>query len=321
MAQIQKPNALSTRPQSQSGAKVPLSKSMEAYLMAQRDDLAKVAPKFIDPERLCRVAVQTMLVGPNTALLRDAFQKNPHTFLVAVMKLAELGIEPGGQLGYGYLIPRFEKGAEGPVVTAMVGWRGYVMLGFRGGTLKDIAVDVVREHDEYEYVKGYKPRFSHRPCLKKDRGAPLFWYCLANFTQGGRHLEVLDKEKMGKVKAFALADKKNTDFSPWTKWETEMQLKTTVRSAVKYWPLDALSQAALRAEDDGEEEAPRAEANGVRPASELFGRAAPEVSEAELVDEATGEVAMSEEEKRAILAQEVAAATQQGLPLTGGGQP
>src|ERR1700751_4253441 len=63
-------------------------------------------PKHITPQRMLRVAMTAI---QNTPKLLDC---DRHSLYAAIMKAAQLGLEPDGILGQAYLIP-FDKSIKG----------------------------------------------------------------------------------------------------------------------------------------------------------------------------------------------------------------
>ena len=70
-----------------------------ASLEAMKGQFDLVLPKHITPERMVRIALNAI---QNTPKLAECDQKS---FLGAIMRSAQLGLEPDGVLGQAYLIP------------------------------------------------------------------------------------------------------------------------------------------------------------------------------------------------------------------------
>jgi phage RecT family recombinase len=96
-----------------------------------RDQLAAVAAKHMNPERMMRVVANAIRVTPK---LQDC---EPISFLGALMQCAALGLEPNTVLGHAYLIP-FENsrkvGGEWvkvKEVQVIIGYKGLIDLARR----------------------------------------------------------------------------------------------------------------------------------------------------------------------------------------------
>ena len=107
-------------------------------------------------------------------------------------------------------------------------------LARRSGQISSIYAEVVCENDEFEYELGLNPTLVHKPNLK-DRGAPIAYYGVAKFRDGGYLIHVMSKEDVEKRRQRSAAAK--SSFSPWVTDYDEMAKKTVIRSMFKYLPV------------------------------------------------------------------------------------
>jgi recombination protein RecT len=209
------------------------------WLTDRREDLAKLMPKHMTPERLTAVALNCISKVPqlNDCTVLSLYQ--------CIRACAELGLEPGGSLGHAYLVP-FRDGKSGTVTcTLIIGYRGYIELARRSGQLVQVEAHVVHEGDDFELEYGLEPKLVHRPKMGLV-GAPVAAYCVAKLAGGAKHVEVMTWAEITKIKESSRASKSG----PWVDHTEEMAKKTVVRRAAKYWPLSAEMRTAMDAEDE-----------------------------------------------------------------------
>lgn len=224
-----------TQVQKQNGTAVTLG----SWLNQKRDELAKVLPKHLTPERLIRVAINCVAKTPLLAACSmDSLYK-------CVLACAELGLEPGGALGLAYLVP-FKNKAGGYDSQLVVGYRGFIELARRSGQLSQIEAHVVHAGDQFQVEFGLAPKLVHVPKLDGSPGQALFVYCLASFRDGGKHVEVMTIEAVNNIRARSRAALSG----PWVTDYEEMARKTVVRRAAKYLPLSPELAQAFEADDD-----------------------------------------------------------------------
>ena len=149
-----------------------------------RQQIEKVLPKHLSPERFCRVALTSMTKIPKLQKCDKA------SFLNAILALSSFGLEPGGWRAH--LIP-FENKKRGVVECQLViGFQGYVELITNTDTVSNIHCDVMCENDEFEYDRGILTR--HKIDFKKPRGKPYGAYALIRFKDGSEKCEVIPKD-------------------------------------------------------------------------------------------------------------------------------
>lgn len=203
--------------------------------------MADIVPKHLTPERMSKVVLQALFKTPKLA------QCHPMTLLGAVMSLGSLGLEPNTPLGHAYLIP-FENRRKGIVeVQAIIGYKGFIDLARRSGSMKSIHADVVYEGDEFSFEYGSKMHLTHRPIGKRVGRTPIWAYCHVTLTDG-EAFEVLPYEQVleirNKSQAYKMAvgakDRGKSyihEASPWVAYEHEMAAKTMIRRIAKSLPL------------------------------------------------------------------------------------
>jgi len=220
---------------------------------------SQVVPRHLNPERMLRVMTHCIHKTPKLADCDFA------TLLGAMQACASLGLEPNTPLGHAYLIP-FNVSAKlpdgtwqkKPSVNLIIGYRGYIDLARRSGTLVNIHADVVYEGDDFDFAYGSGQHLMHRP--RGTRGKPIEAYAFAKLKDGeafevlpyARVLEIRDNSEGYKSAAAAAAKYKKDNDSPWVKHEHEMAAKTMVRRLAKWLPLSLEFANAARLDEMSE---------------------------------------------------------------------
>lgn len=201
--------------------------------------LAKVLPRHISIERLCMVTLQAVTQQP---LL---LQCSPNSIIHSLLQAAQLGLEVGGGLGHGYLVPYKDK--QGAYRAQFIpGYRGLMDLARRGGAVADIEARIVREGDSLTVEYGLSPSLLHTPASDADevKGA----YAIATFPSGAKKFDWMSKKEIDKIRTRSRAGQAG----PWVTDYEEMCKKTVVRRLCKYLPLSPDLARALELENSAE---------------------------------------------------------------------
>ena len=119
-----------------------LSVPQQVFSPAMQKEMVKVLPKNLSPERMARIALTEY--RKNKKLQECA----PASFMGALMKCSELGLEPASSLGHAYLVP------YGTECQLIVGYRGFMHLARKSGKIKNMYARVVRDGDFFNYEYG-----------------------------------------------------------------------------------------------------------------------------------------------------------------------
>lgn len=222
---------------------VKLTKNMTVAdrVKALEPEIRKALPAVITPERFTRMALSAINNTPQLA------ECTPLSFVAALLNAAQLGLEVNSPTGQAYLIPFKNKGIL--ECQFQLGYKGLIDLAYRTGQVQVIQVQVVREHDYFEYQYGLDSKLIHRPG-EGERGNVTFIYGLFKLTNGGYGFEVCNKPDMD---AFAVKYSKSfgSSYSPWSDPEgyQEMAKKTVIKRALKYAPVSSDFQRALSTDE------------------------------------------------------------------------
>jgi recombination protein RecT len=201
-------------------------------LLTSPDFMSQVGlalPKHIDPGKMIRVVITSMMRTPKLAQCTTA------SITRCVLEASQLGLMPDGVTGMAWLIPFKNNKANPPVMEAqlMVGYRGMLALARQSGAVKSIHAQVVHEKDEFEYTLGDNPGVKHvPPKLGEGRGKPIGAYALARLESDEIVFEVLSAEEIEAVRRRS----KSASDGPWITDPLAMWRKTAIRRLFKYLP-------------------------------------------------------------------------------------
>jgi recombination protein RecT len=209
--------------------------SVKALLNASRDAIASRLPRHLTADRMLKVALTSINKTPKL------LECTRESLTAAIMQAAELGLEPGGALGEGYLVPYNckVKDANGKERWEMQcqfipGYRGLISLARRSGQIVSLEAHVVHAKDAFACQLGLNPSLEHAPAWEEaDPGALRFVYAVAKLKDGGTQFEVMSKAQVDGIRARSKAG----NFGPWVTDYEEMARKTVVRRLFKYLPV------------------------------------------------------------------------------------
>lgn len=189
---------------------------------AMRKQFELALPRILPADRFLRALFTTLQRTP------ELIDCDHGTIIAGAMTAAQLGLEIDPALGRAYLLPYKGK------AQLIIGYRGYIDLGYRSGLLMGLQAEVVYERDEFTYELGLDPKLRHVPADLDDRGALRFAYAVAEIKGGGKVWRVLNRSQvMAHKRSSPSAGSK---FSPWTSHEAEMWRKTAIRALASVMP-------------------------------------------------------------------------------------
>jgi len=200
-----------------------------------KPQMLKALPKHITADRMARVALTELRKIPKLQLC------DPTSFCGALMACAQLGLEPGGALGYIYLIP-FKR-----EVQVILGYRGMIELARRSGQVVSLSAHEVFENDFFEFEYGLEEKLRHKPALG-NRGPFIAVYAIAHLVGGGHQIEVMSKQDVDKIRTRSKA----ASSGPWATDYEEMSKKTVLRKLFKYLPVSIEMQNATSLDEQAD---------------------------------------------------------------------
>jgi recombination protein RecT len=222
-------------------------KVMSDFIASPRnkDRLASVLPKHMTPERVVKIALLAISRQPKLATCTQ------DSVLMSLMQSSEMGLEPGGAMGHGYLVPYFNGKRKQMECQFIPGYRGLIALARRSKAVTSIEAHVVREGDTFRMEWGLGQRLVHIPNLKQGRGDITAAYAIARCKDADPIYEVMTREEIDAVRARS----KSSNEGPWVTDYSEMARKTVCRRLIKYLPLSSEEPLArgMEAESDQDE--------------------------------------------------------------------
>lgn len=227
-------------------------KKKVAFLIQERkDDIAKMLPSHLSPDRLLKVA--TLAATTTPALLECEIP----SLITAIGQCAMFGLEPNTILGHAYMIPfnkSYRDGSEWKkrkLVQVVIGYKGLIDLARRSGQIISISAHEVCEGDLFDFAFGLEEKLIHKPA-DGNRGRLTHFYAYAKLKDGGTAFEVMSVAQVNEIRdASALKNgaKRQSDGSvpitgPWKDHYVEMGRKTVIRRLAKYLPLSVEFQKA-----------------------------------------------------------------------------
>ena len=204
--------------------------SIKSLLDSSKSAIASRLPKHLTPDRMLKVALTAINKTPKL------LECSRDSLLLSIMQAAELGLEPGGALGEGYLVP------YGSQCQFIPGYRGLIALARRSGQIVSIEAHVVHQQDAFECGLGLDPFLKHTPAWEAaDPGPMRFVYAVAKLKDGGVQFEVMSRAQVEQIRAKSKAGTSG----PWKDHYDEMARKTVVRRLFKYLPVSVEMAQAL----------------------------------------------------------------------------
>lgn len=230
---IQKPG------QSQPKTEMTLADQVEAM----KPQLARVLPKYLDADKMARLAINAIRLNPKLARCTAV------SFLGSLMQAAQLGLEPNTTQGHCYLIPYWNKHANGGngayECQFQMGYKGMVELALRSGKVTDIWTDVVHEGDVYKMTRGTDPKLIHEPVDECEENEIIAAYACADLINSDRvKFERLSRKKIDERRSRSRA----ANDGPWITDYEAMAKKTAIRAL--YPTLPKTPEMALAAAID-----------------------------------------------------------------------
>lgn len=202
-----------------------------------KNQLARVLPKHLSPDRLLRVAMTSIQRNPKL------LECSPQSLLACIMVCGELGLETDPFLGQAYLIPFWNSKKKCYEATLIPGYRGYITLARRSGEVQAVQAQVVKENDEFELEYGLNEKLRHVPSTG-ERGKTIGAYVVVRYKDGSYSFDYMSVDDIEKIRKRS----KSPNDGPWVTDYDEMCKKTVIRRHFKIVPLsteDARKLAAL----------------------------------------------------------------------------
>jgi len=186
-------------------------------------------PKFIDADRMLRIAVTVIKRNPK---LQECTQDS---LLSSIMTASQMGIEVDGRNGH--LVPRWNSKLGCNEAQFQPDYKGIVGLVRMNDKVLDIYAELVREHDEFEIVKGLHRDLIHKIDIRKPRGKIVGAYAVILYTKDVTSFEFMDLEELYAIRersdGWKAYTAKKISTCTWLTDEGEMCKKTVLKRLMK----------------------------------------------------------------------------------------
>jgi phage RecT family recombinase len=207
-----------------------------AQLNERTDKLANWCRKGeVDARALVRLAQLTVANEPK---LQDP-RSWPSVFQ-SLIQAAQLGLEPNGFLGDGWIIPRWDGKKKYNLATFQPGYKGLIKLVLRGGVVRRIRSFAVLEGDQFDVA--FNPTtgaydIEHRPSLTK-RGDVIGAFSVAHYGDDSPpDIEFMDADSIDQARKCGFGDT-----PAWKAWPDQMARKTVIRRHANQLPLSPVAR-------------------------------------------------------------------------------
>lgn len=161
--------------------------------------------------------------------LAGVAMKNQQSLVDAVTNVSALGISLNPAEKQAYLVPRDGR------ICLDVSYMGLIDLATSSGSIMWAKAELVHENDQFQ-LNGTDQQPKHlRDPFSTERGAVVGAYCVAKLPNGDYLTETMSVKELNAIRDRS-AGFKSGKSSPWKTDEGEMQRKTVVKRAYKYWP-------------------------------------------------------------------------------------
>ena len=235
----------------ESTALIRREKDVHDLLVGRAEDIADAIPARTreDQERIALRIVKLAAIAARGA--PKLLKCSDRSLLLAVLEAGQLGLEPNGIMGGGWLIPRWNKnrdgqGRGGHEAHFQIGYKGMINLACRGGNVARIEAREVWNCDDFDFELGLDPILKHKPHHEpRERNAITWAYMIAIFRDGSKQFEVMSWEQIEDIRAEYASDGSKA----WEKHPDMMARKTVVRRGMNYLNLSPETRAAVGYDD------------------------------------------------------------------------
>ena len=218
--------AMTTNQHKADGTKVKTkTDEVREYLSSLKPELKNALAKTVKPEYIISVTFSAIRANP------DLLQCSPVSLANCVLQSAQIGLSLDPTLGEAYMVPFNNSKTQRKEATFMVGYKGFVKLGYQSQDVKDITAYIVYENDFFAYEHGSNETLRHIPATG-DRGKMVGAYAQTHLVRGGYIFEYMSKEEIDDIRSKSKAK----DGSAWREHYEAQARKTPLRHIFKFMP-------------------------------------------------------------------------------------
>lgn len=210
-------------------------------------------PRHVDPDRMARVFLTAVQRTPKL------FECSRISLAGSLILAAQLGLEPDGLLGQGYLIPFWNRKKNLYECQFMPGYRGLMKLARQSGDISSIYARAVHKKDGFTYRTGLVEVLEHVPydpetasptkADAEDQQSPgplVKVYAVAKFKDGSDpQVEVMTRHEIEAIRMMS----QNPNDGPWRTHYDAMALKSVLKKLCRYLPGSVEKDRAIALEE------------------------------------------------------------------------
>jgi len=233
--------------QNSNGEQVEQVRTLAQQLERMTPEFQAAMPKGREATQLVRDAMTCLRT------IKNLDKCDPESFLGSLMTCAQLDLRPGvASLGHAWPLPYWDNTQKRHRAQLIVGYKGYIELGYRSGKLAGIASRVVYEGEEFE-IEFHEDgdRLLHKPSYRGLRGEPVCFYSVARVVGGGYSLtDPMSVEEMQQHRdRHAPRDRNGKIVGPWIDHFLPMGKKTMILRNFALLPKSAEMVSAMQADN------------------------------------------------------------------------
>src|SRR5262245_35954885 len=176
---------------------------LRAFLEQHKAQIALALPRHLSADRMLRVAMTAIGKTPKLA------ECDQRSLFAALIQASQLGLEPDGALGEAWLVPYWHSGKKVYEAQFQPGYRGFLALVRRSGTLSTIEARAVYAKDHFKFRYGLDAQLEHVPYdpgpdadpTKFDAGNLNAVYAIAKLRDGGVQWDVMRRHEVERVRS------------------------------------------------------------------------------------------------------------------------
>ncbi len=226
--------------------RVPTGETMARQIQRMEEHFSLAMPRGAEAKQLVRDALTCLRT------IRNLDQADPQSVLGSLMTCAQLGLRPG-VLGHAWPLPFWDGQKKRYVAQLVIGYLGYIELGYRSPRIAGIVSRTVHEKDVFDIELGTDDRLVHRPARQGDRGRITDFYSVVKLDNGGRTFWHMTRDEMEAWREqYAPRNRQQKIVGPWREdFDTNpsMGMKTTLRRLAKYMPKSTELAIAMQVDD------------------------------------------------------------------------
>lgn len=229
------------------GGQVEHVKTLSQQLERMMPEFEAAMPRGREATQLVRDAMTCLRT------IKNLDRCDLESFLGSLMTCAQLDLRPGvASLGHAWPLPYWDNNRKAYRAQLVVGYKGYIELGYRSGKLAGIASRVVHEGEEFA-IEFHEDgdRLTHKPSYRGLRGEPVCFYSVARVVGGGYSLtDPMSVEEMQQHRdRHAPRDRNGKIVGPWIDHFLPMGKKTMILRNFALLPKSAEMLTAMQADN------------------------------------------------------------------------